>query len=106
MIEPTASGSSKTWELGRREGSANQGKKNKRKMLNKTKKNQSFDTMQEALDFINNFTGSHGYGLTTKSSKSKNGAIVVKYLQCDRGGAYRSRIDEDRRRRQGALLLA
>jgi hypothetical protein len=38
MMEPTASGSSKTWELGRREGSANQGEKNKRKMPNKKKK--------------------------------------------------------------------
>jgi hypothetical protein len=56
---------------------------------------QSFDTMQEAL----------GYALTTKSSQSKNGAIVVKYLQCDRGGAYRSRIDGDRRCRQDASHL-
>ena len=66
---------------------------------------QSFNTMQEAMDCINNFTKSHGYALTTKHSKSKDGVIVVKYLQCDRGGTYRSRINENRRRRQGSSRL-
>jgi hypothetical protein len=65
---------------------------------------QSFGTMQEALDFINNFTGSHGYALTTKSSQEQK-RRYCRQISAVRPWAYRSRIDEDRRCRQGASRL-
>ena len=62
--------------------------------------NQTFSTPEEAMESINSFMGSHGYTLTKKRSKNdKLGNLKTIYLQCNRGGTYRTRVGEGERRR-------
>src|SRR5690348_7984948 len=58
-----------------------------------------FNSRQEAMEWLNNFTSSQGYALTTANSKRKKGTseINIVYLKCDRGGSYRNRIEETTR---------
>jgi hypothetical protein len=65
--------------------------------------NRTFSTPEEAMESINNFMGLHGYTLTKKRSKNdKLGNLKTIYLQCNRGGTYRTRVGEgDRRRNRG-----
>jgi len=70
--------------------------------------NETFPSRDAAMRFLNDFTSCHGYSLTTKNSKKRKSGNVLHrvYLQCSRGGEYRSRIDEDHRVRKGQTKLA
>jgi hypothetical protein len=58
---------------------------------------QIFHTEEEATNFIDDFTSVYGYALVTKTLKQdpKDSEISVRYLRCDRGGIYTSKIKEE-----------
>ena len=65
--------------------------------------NQAFNTPEDAIKSINDFTGPHGYALVKKRTKNdKLGNVKTVYLQCNRGGIYRSRLEEGNRKRNRA----
>lgn len=61
----------------------------------------TFQTADEAITFLRGFTSMHGYAVTTKRSKkdNKSGETIVIYLQCDRGGKYKSTVPDENRKR-------
>jgi len=47
---------------------------------------------------LNTFTGPDGWALTSFRTEKKKDEVVKVFLHCDRGGTYRSRVNEDFRR--------
>ena len=59
---------------------------------------QFYDTLEDALQTIREFTKEHGYALTKLRSKiGKDGEVNKVYLQCDRGKFRTSRVQEQNR---------
>ncbi|CAM6019636.1 unnamed protein product [Sphagnum balticum] len=48
---------------------------------------------------LNAFTGPNGWALTSFRTEKKKDEVVMVFLHCDRGGTYRSRVNEEFRRR-------
>jgi hypothetical protein len=48
---------------------------------------------------LNAFTGPNGWALTSFRTEKKKDEVVRVFLHCDRGGTYKSRVNEDFRRR-------
>jgi hypothetical protein len=51
------------------------------------------------MAYLNAFTGPNGWALTSFRTEKKKDEVVRVFLHCDRGGTYRSRVNEDFRRR-------
>ncbi len=56
-------------------------------------------SLAAAMADLNVFTGPNGWALTSFRTEKKKGEVVRVFLHCDRGGTYRSRVNEDFRRR-------
>jgi len=52
-----------------------------------------------AMADLNAFTGPNGWAFTSFRTEKKKDEVVRVFLHCDRGGTYRSRVNEDIRRR-------
>ncbi len=48
-----------------------------------------------AMADLNVFTGPNGWALTSFRTEKKKDEVVRVFLHCDRGGTYRSRVNED-----------
>jgi len=55
-------------------------------------------SLATAMADLNAFTGPNGWALTSFRIKKKKDEVVRVFLHCDRGGTYRSRVNEDFRR--------
>jgi hypothetical protein len=68
---------------------------------------QFYDTLEDALQSIREFTKEHGYALTgLRFEKGEDGAVNKVYLQCDRGKSRTSRVQKQNRRRfRGTRIL-
>ncbi|CAM6071402.1 unnamed protein product [Sphagnum tenellum] len=56
-------------------------------------------SLATAMADLNAFTGPNGWALTSFRTEKKKDEVVRVFLHCDRGGTYRSRLNEDIRRR-------
>ncbi|KAH8937251.1 hypothetical protein BDL97_16G017700 [Sphagnum fallax] len=56
-------------------------------------------SLAAAMADLNAFTGPNGWALTSFRTEKKKDEVVMVFLHCDRGGTYRSRVNEDFRRR-------
>jgi hypothetical protein len=56
-------------------------------------------SLAAAMADLNAFTGPNGWALTSFRTKKKKDEVVRVFLHCDQGGTYRSRVNEDFRRR-------
>ncbi len=56
-------------------------------------------SLAAAMADLNAFTGPNGWALTSFRTEKKKDEVVRVFLHCDRGGTYRSRVNEDFRRR-------
>jgi len=48
-----------------------------------------------AMANLNAFTGPNGWALTSFRTEKKKDEVVRVFMHCDRGGTYRSRVNED-----------
>jgi hypothetical protein len=56
-------------------------------------------SLAAAMADLNAFTGLNGWALTSFCTEKKKDEVVRVFLHCDRGGTYRSRVNEDFHRR-------
>jgi hypothetical protein len=56
-------------------------------------------SLAAAMADLNAFTGPNGWALTSFRTEKKKDEVVRVFLHCDQGGTYRSRVNEDFRRR-------
>jgi hypothetical protein len=52
-------------------------------------------SLAAAMADLNAFTGPNGWALTSFRTEKKKDEVVRVFLHCDRGGTYRSRVNED-----------
>jgi len=55
-------------------------------------------SLAAAMADLNAFTGPNGWALTSFRTKKKKDEVIRVFLHCDRGGTYRTRVNEDFRR--------
>jgi len=52
-------------------------------------------SLAAAMADLNAFTGLNGWALTSFHTEKKKDEVVMVFLHCDRGGTYKSRVNED-----------
>jgi hypothetical protein len=56
-------------------------------------------SLAAAMADLNAFTGPNGWALTSFRTEKKKDEVVRVFLHCDRGGTYKSRVNDDFHRR-------